>query len=211
MPEELRIREPEISNIRKTAGGISVLTNPTYVSKEISLSGSFGRKFRFLLGNQVSNFGAAYNYQSALAEAKNLKFDNTIKTGYGVTKALMALLDKARQLTPQGTPYQLFLYNAAYNDNHLVECVEKSVNQDMGTNMIWRYNLAFKSIGPADQIRNTPAGEILQNQMVFDLLQKTLNTGLTVAKEQAKRLSNAVFAQNAILNAENKIAGFINK
>lgn len=211
MPDDIRIREPELTDVRKTAGGISVLTNPTYISKEVTLSGSFGRKFRFLLGNQVANFGTAFAYQKYVFEGSKLSFDDTVKTGYGTTKRLMRILNRSKLNTPEGTPYQLFLYNTAFNDNHLVEVVEKSVAQDMSNNMYWKYNLAFKTTAPAEAIRTIPAKSALRNLLLFDVLQRGLTTALTLAKEQGKLLQNQTLGQGPLVTVENKISDFINK
>jgi hypothetical protein len=218
MPDEIRIRQPEITEIRKTAAGIAVLNNPTYVPREISINGTFGRKFRILLSD--FDIGVSYSYSSnpQVGEKGGKKisgitaeFDGMIKTGYGTTKRLYSLLDKVNQLTPEGVPYQLFLYNSAFNDNNLVELLDKSVSQDMGNNMYWKYSLAFKTTAPATQIRTAPNEGTLQKLLEIDLLQKAAGTALTIAREQSNLLRNKVLGSGPVIALENTVSNFINK
>jgi hypothetical protein len=55
-PSSIEETEPKLTNIRKTLGGITVLRNTTFVPTQISLSGTFGRNFKVLIGEKYEDF-----------------------------------------------------------------------------------------------------------------------------------------------------------
>src|SRR4051812_44167158 len=46
MPSTMQETIPQLTSIKKTMAGVTVLSNPTFVPTDINISGNFGRKFR---------------------------------------------------------------------------------------------------------------------------------------------------------------------
>src|ERR1044072_214055 len=57
LPEDIKYATNTLSSVRKTSGGVVALFNPTFVPFNITMSGTFGKKLRILLGD--SEFLAA--------------------------------------------------------------------------------------------------------------------------------------------------------
>ena len=113
-PSSITEQMPFLTNIKKTAGGISVLNNNTFVPTNIAISGNFGRQFKILLGQELVHFSAikfstaAGDFVSQLKGAANFKgavFSTSIKTGYGCTKVLESILLKSSQLDEYQKPH----------------------------------------------------------------------------------------------------------
>jgi hypothetical protein len=51
MPSSMDIDKNWVHSIKKTLGGMSVISSETFTSTHINVSGSFGRKFRVLVNN----------------------------------------------------------------------------------------------------------------------------------------------------------------
>lgn len=167
MPSNINQTEPQITNIKKTVGGIVILNTNTYIPKDITISGNFGRNFKILLDNESLDFkGLSFNPQQAVrnagqavkkkvSDALDLKpttFSNTIKTGYGCIKILQAICDSSVEID-NGRPRRLYFHNPAFGESHLVKITNFSPSQNMQQNMIWGYNLQMKSISPAQNVR----------------------------------------------------------
>ena len=61
-PNAISKTEAKRENIRNTAGGVTVLSSPTFVPQDITIRGDFGRTFKLLLslgGGASSLAGAA--------------------------------------------------------------------------------------------------------------------------------------------------------
>ena len=71
MPNTLSIDKQSLVNIKRTGDSINSQFSDSYVSKPISISGSFGRKFKILLG---------------------LNNDLKVKTGYGALKMMEKII-----------------------------------------------------------------------------------------------------------------------
>lgn len=190
-PEQMSYNEPQLTNIKKTAGGITVLKTSTFNPVDITLSGTFGRQLRVLIGQQKLSFTALkfstvsgiFSKEAASSKGLSIKvpsFKPGIKTGYGATKVLQAMCDKSTALDSENKPYRLFLYNSALNANHLVEVQNLTLNQDKNSsNMLWQYNLTLKAIATMEQLKKSPKGSLIK-ALAFDQLQK--KTNLLVSK-----------------------------
>ncbi len=153
-----------LTNIKKTAGGISAQNNDSFVPSNISLNGNFGRQFKILLGSELISFSAirfssvAGNFGAQLKNSINSKsaiFSTTIKTGYGCCKILETIIEKSKQLDEFGKPHSLYFYNLAFNHNYLVKVTEPlTFSMSMESNMIWNYNLKLMSIAKVEDLPN---------------------------------------------------------
>lgn len=188
MPENIQKTENQYNTVKKTANGITVLTNSTFAPQNISLRGNFGRSFKILVGQTTSSAGAAYStsagkYSSFESETKSLTtfktgmFDLNIKTGYGVTKILKAIVSKSCSTDKFGKPMKLYFYNMALGESFLVIVPPNglTLSQNMNKNMIWEYNLNLTAIAPLfatlaqkDKTSNTKL-------LSLDVVQKSIN------------------------------------
>lgn len=155
MPEEIVESKKTLTNIRKTSSGINSMFNPTFTPVTIKISGNFGRQFKLMLGSDIVSltgvFGSLVN-KGKVVGFKVPEFDLSVKTGYGATKKLQAILDKSFSLDDNGRPYKLLFYNYAFNSSYMVELESISFRQDMSTNMIWGYDIEMTALAPTEYI-----------------------------------------------------------
>ncbi len=187
LPDEIRETNTEITNIRKTMGGVNVLKNPTFVPAQISIRGDFGRSFKILLGGQQIQFAG---FGLSTSDGKfNITPPNTLenpipqfstfaKTGYGCVKLLEAIRDKSKKLDSDGKPFSLYLYNPILGGNYQVEFNSFQQMQDKNHyNMFPAYNMQLTGIAPLDSVLSRRANirSALKNLSIHNL-QKTANT-----------------------------------
>jgi len=136
------------------------------------MSGTFGRRFKLLIippdkeklssiNDSVSN--GSFDPKSGGMEIKTALFDPKLKTGYGTTKILEAMLKKSSALDRYNQPYRLILYNPALNHTFLVKKTGFQLTQDeKASNMMWNYSLGLTAIAPMDRVLNTEETSLLQ-------------------------------------------------
>jgi len=185
-PAAIDIIDPELTNIKKSAGGVVAISTPTFVPKPITLSGTFGRKLRLLLSAslgltsfsaiKLSTSSGLYKKSSAKGVGiRSAQFDAAIKTGYGVTKVLQSICDKSTMLDDKNLPLRLYFYNPTFGESYLVKKNEVKFSQEKGqSNMLWQYNLKLTAIAPLDQIRSESRGN-LATLLTMNVLQKEVN------------------------------------
>lgn len=195
MPNGITQSEPQITNIKKTAGGVTALSTNTFIPRPITLQGTFGRKFRILLGRQIVDFtalrgilphkqemgavqGSLENYnKSEASKEKPMQviksaFDVRIKTGYGATKILQKLCDASTGLDKFNRPFRLYFYNRTLNESWLVKVLNLDLNQSYpDSNLLWKYNLRLQAIAPLELTKKEEL-KILG----IGVLQKGINT-----------------------------------
>lgn len=167
MPNNISQSEPQITNIKKTVGGITILNTNTFIPKDVTIQGNFGRSFKLLISNESVNFralalnpkqaiksvGQAFKKKvSEILDAQPTTFSNTVKTGYGCIKILQAICDASVDID-NGRPRRLYFHNPAFGESHLVKITSFTANQNMQQNMIWGYNLQMKLISPIENVR----------------------------------------------------------
>lgn len=215
LPEQFNKNEPELTNIKKTAGGLVSLTSPTFVPEEITLSGTFGRTFKVLVGREIIDFKAFSRSVDVVSAVKTAvkSFDAKIKTGYGCTKILQAICDLSTQVDETGVPNKLYFYNQALGEAHLVEKTNLSLRQNRdSSNQMWSYSLTLRTLAPANEITGTDPSSFkrllqagLQQRAlsaitgpVGELLQDSFRKGADPVQQAAKNLGQATseFLQN---------------
>jgi|JI9StandDraft_1071089.scaffolds.fasta_scaffold00268_44 hypothetical protein len=186
LPDELRETDNAITNIRKTMSAINVLKNPSFNSRQISIRGDFGRRFKLLLGaEQVTFAGFGFSLKNGkfnISPPKFLQnpvpqFSTIAKTGYGCVKVLEAMKEKSKQLDENGKPYVLFLYNPILGNNYQVEFATFSQSQDKSHyNMFPSYNIQLTAVAPLDSIlsRRNNLKSAIKN-LTVNGLQRTAN------------------------------------
>ncbi len=177
LPESLSEGTQTIVSVTKSSSAVVSLFNPTFVPFNITMNGTFGRKFRILFGNTeviASAINLRENVKRQGLQAANI-FNTKIKTGYGVTKVLQRMLEGAFDVDDQGRSNKLFLYNLAFNSNYLVEVVSYSFTQsDKSNNQYWDYSIQFKAIAPALAVRGQKASSIIA-LMAFSKINQFFN------------------------------------
>jgi hypothetical protein len=177
-PADLQESYSPITNIKKTLGGVTILKNHTFIPREISIRGSFGRELKLLIGD-VSFSANAFVFQNSINEVDINKFSARVKTGYGCIKILEKIIYQSQQMDSKGNPYKLYFYNPIFGNSYIVEVVsfsqqQSSQNQQM--NMIPNYNLNLKGIMPLDGIIDqTDESKSLKSHLSFSLI----NLGLS--------------------------------
>lgn len=153
MPSAIEETYSPITNIKKTYGGVTALKNTSFVPRDISLSGTFGRKFRVLLGSSyvdlVHSFKSIKSLKNGLDAVEEL--DIKAKTGFGCIKILESIIEESSKVDENG-PRKLFFYNLALGNNYLVEPITFKQTQSQESNMIWNYTLQLKAIAPLDLV-----------------------------------------------------------
>lgn len=176
MPNNITETETPIVSVTKTHKGVVTLFNPTFVPKDISLQGTFGRKVRLLLGmKDVQDVSSIPFFRGTL-----LSFDNSdilIKTGYGLIKMLQRMIKASHELDDKGKPFILLFRNYALNTHYVVEVLQHSYSQSLDNNMLWNYSLEMKAIAPAESVST---GSSKNGKLVTTILSGAIANSLDV-------------------------------
>lgn len=155
MPNSISETEAKIIDISKTNSGIVSMFNSYFVPKDISVQGTFGRKFRVLAGLKDLPTGD----KTILSIMNgNLGFslfgqEVKIKTGFGLINLLRRIIAKTTETDDYGMPYFLLFNNYTLNSNYVVEVLQSSFSQSVENNMLWFYSLEMKAVAPADAVK----------------------------------------------------------
>jgi len=193
MPTNITITEPEITNIKKVNRGVTSLKTDSFIPKDISLSGNFGRNLKILIRDKIVDFRS---FRGGLGLLKSEFQGPTIKTGYGTTKVFQSILDGSKVLDQKGNPVRLYFYNFAFGDNYVVEVVDKTFTQSRdASNLIWNYNVSLKAVAPIDNtVRNRKS---LNSILKANTMQKGVNN---LASNITKSLPNIAVKGSQILS-----------
>lgn len=187
LPDSISETRKEITNVRKTMGGVNVLKNPTFVPTQISMRGDFGQRFKVLLNGQNFEFaGIQLSTKSGSfditppGQLENTvpQFSSFAKTGYGCIKVLEAMIAKSKKLDSYNKPFSLYLYNPILGNNYQVEVDVFVHSQDSSKyNMFPSYNIQFTSVAPLDSLigRAQNVKSAIKN-VAFSVLQRKANT-----------------------------------
>lgn len=169
-PERLTHEDQKLTNIKKSLGGISALDTETFTPKIITMSGTFGRKFKLLLSKPTtseenaarsSDGGVFGNIVQDGLQIKRQIFDPKIKTGYGTLKILESIIDKSKGLDLNNEPFRLYLYNPALGHSYLVKANKFTASQDRNSsNMLWKYDIMLTAIAPIENLRDKSKEEL---------------------------------------------------
>ena len=138
-----------------------VINSPTFIPRDITLAGTFGRKFRVMLGDSyeelISSFKSEGGRVTGKSVLKGIKtvFDKRVKTGYGCMKILEEIVNEANKIDPETKKARrLILHNPAIGNSYLVKPVSLKQSMSQETNMIWSYSLSLKAIANLEDIYN---------------------------------------------------------
>ena len=143
MPDQMSINKKKLTNIRKTAQGISVLNNNSFVPIDININGGFGRAFKLMVGSyETKDVGIGYG-----GLVPRIPFSLSVKTGYGALKMLDRLFEKSTK-SNNGSAKTLVLYNLAYNQQYVVKIMNLNIDQSISENMLWKYSMNLQAVAP---------------------------------------------------------------
>jgi len=166
MPKSISKTEAEATIIQTSFSGITVFNKSGFIPKELNIQGDFGRSLKltsfeqdsFFKGYQYSMDIGYYTADSVNSQTPNKvkEFPFGIKTGYGCSKILQSIIDKAKAHNEAGQTYRLFFYNPALGESYLVVPSKNPLtwSQNESTNMIWQYTLNLIAIANMADVGN---------------------------------------------------------
>jgi len=155
MPEQISESYTPIQTMIKTHNAVVTLFNDSFAPVDINIAGTFGRKIRLLLNYKDPWIQTGGKQFLALNFGKVAGAEVGVKTGYGMTKVLQHILNASSKTEAEsGKPYYLKFYNYALNTAYLVDVVNYTVNQSMGSNMIWNYQMTLRAVAPLSSFSN---------------------------------------------------------
>jgi hypothetical protein len=180
-PSNISQTEPNLNIIRKTFGGVSSFGVSSFIPRDITISGDFGRKFKILVGREIFTF-SGFTYSSV----KNAVFDMKVKTGYGCIKILQNICRQSLKPDSKGRSHRLYFYNPTLSESYLVKVMGTGLilNMTQDKNMIWSYSLPLKLLLPLEGVKQTNENS-LSELLTIGSIQKTVNT---VASEVSRIL-----------------------
>jgi len=183
MPDSITRNSVTVVNIKKTAGGVVALDTNNFIPIDFSIQGNFGRTLKTIVNKNVLDFNALkfstqrgvfhkYQMDDSTPSPSTSVFNVAVKSGYGCTKVLQAMIDKSSALDENGKPLKLYFYNPTFNENYLIKIRDSKFYQNKDMNMIWQYAINFVAVAPLemDTFRDR-----IENLSV-DLIQRGLNT-----------------------------------
>lgn len=161
MPDDISENHQPIQSVVKTHKGIVTVFNDSFAPVDISLSGSFGRKFRLIANIKDPGLARQKNLFN-LNFGKMLGMGTGVKSGYGLTKVLEHILQNASLTADDGKPYFLIYKNYSLNTMYVVDVVSYSIRQSLGSNMMWNYSIQLRAVAPDLYKSQKRMGEILK-------------------------------------------------
>lgn len=159
MPDQISENHVPIQTITKTHGGIVTTFNPTFAPIDITLAGTFGKKFRL-----ISDYKDPTHKKSGFLNinfGKLLNVNMGVKSGYGLTKILDHILKTANTLDDNGRPYFLCFNNYAFNTSYIVNVMNYNFSQSYEQNMIWFYQISLRAVGEKPKKVGNKMGSLL--------------------------------------------------
>jgi hypothetical protein len=170
-PNNLKETDQNIETIERSAGGIVTLSSSLYQPVNISLSGDFGRRFKFLIGrDNIEAVAVSFNGE------KKKEFSKQIKTGYGVMKVLENIIKVSKTLDSFGNPYKLYFYNTIMGNSYIVKQVILNKEQTFPTsNMVPNYSIQMVGVAPLNTANKKGKGKNLSEMTTSASLMNTVN------------------------------------
>jgi hypothetical protein len=191
LPDSISRNHQDLLNIKKTQKGITTYHTTTFVPFDISISGTFGRALKIIIGTQELNIaGMRYSAKSNVftkqdvlskTRIKSGLLNSEVKTGYGLTKLLQSMIEKSSTLDDQGKPMRLHFYNNTFGESNVVKIQSFDVQQNKDQfNALWQYNVKMKAIAPLNAMVNTKQNTATNTS--FSIIQKSVNEIARFAK-----------------------------
>ena len=134
MPNNISESASPIQTQVKTKGGLVTMFNDTFAPVNISIQGTFGRRFRLVTGvvNPADKRWAGWgNFFNGNLGKAMFRIETAYLSGYGLTKVMKYILEHATKLDSNGMPYVLIFNNSAFICHIIIwcfRCIVKSVS-----------------------------------------------------------------------------------
>lgn len=154
MPDQIVESSTPIQTLMKTNKAIVTTFTDSFSPKNISLSGTFGRKFRIVTNfkKPISKFSLDFNIGSYGGIG--------IKSGYGLIKILSDILEESNNIDQYANPQILIFRNYALGTEYVVNVQNFQFHQGVENNMLWYYNINLVAVG-------YPRNNVLKNSLEF--------------------------------------------
>ena len=172
-PQSMTKTQPYLKQIDRSYGAIIVNKTGMFVPQDLVIRGTFGRQFKFISREAQGGF-SVLNFSKETNE-----FNTNYKSGYGCFKILQDICDKADKLD-NGHARKLFFHNLALGENYLVEVISLTPSQDVGTNMIWTYDLRLRIL---TEINSLDKWKEWGRKEVGVIVTKTVNAAVAKGKQ----------------------------
>jgi len=145
LPESYRETDPSSSSSRRTLGGIHTSEMKGFMPKKISMTGTFGRSFKFNTGGLMANTG--FGNLKYLEEIKNLSHGNEPRdTATKVKNAVKNLVKKTLGFKTTGETFKTYFFNWARNVHYVVEDLEIQYHANNQKSALWFYDLTMTAV-----------------------------------------------------------------
>ena len=182
MPNNITESTTPIQTQTNTKNGMVTLFNDSFAPVNISLQGTFGRKFK-IVTDMVDPSEKGKNFFNGNI-GKIAGIGIAVKSGYGLTRVLQYILKKTNELDTQGRPYILLFNNYSFNSSYVVDVMSYSFNQSIENNMLWFYELQLKAIAPGSAVRSSKQNNA---QLLKVVASNAIAQGLTNVINDVKR------------------------
>lgn len=179
---------PKRTNIKKSSSGITVIRSNSFVPEMITIKGNFGRSFKLLVspdkyeqGSIFSVTSGVYTLQDGNVNSLSINypiFNVGVKTGYGCTKILQAIISKSSSVDRNGRPFRLLFYNLGLGESYLVEVPPNGLTlmQDESMNMIWTYSLELTVLAPIQLVSAGVSPSSSRTLLTTSVIQNAFST-----------------------------------
>lgn len=177
MPEQITESHSPIQTITKTHSGIITTFNETFSPINITISGTFGKKFRIVSNykDPGSKTGKSGNgYFSLNLNMGSGAFSIGMKSGYGLTKILKNIINLANKTDDYNRPYFLIFNNYAFNTSYVVNPTNFQFHQGYENNMMWYYSINMTAVGNKPSKAKNHIGDLLSS-----VASNSISNGLT--------------------------------
>lgn len=182
MPNNITESTTPIQTQTKTKNGMVTLFNDSFAPVNISLQGTFGRKFKIVTDMVDPSKKGNNFFNSNIGKIAGVEI--AVKSGYGLTRVLQYILKKTNELDTQGRPYILLFNNYSFNSSYVVDVMSYSFNQSIENNMLWFYELQLKAIAPGSAVRSSKQNNA---QLLKVVASNAIAQGLTNVINDVKR------------------------
>lgn len=186
MPNNITESIQPIQTQTKTKNGLVTLFNASFTPVNISIQGTFGRKFRLVTGLVDPNAEKAKKwtnfFNGNLASVAGIGVG--VKSGYGMTRVLKYILDMTNELDENGRPHILLYNNYSFNSSYVVDVINYEFNQSTENNMMWFYNFVLKAVAPGSAVTTN---EQMNGKLLSSVTSNSIAQGLTNLVNDMKR------------------------
>lgn len=182
MPNNITETTTPIQSQTKTNSGLVTLFNDSFAPVNISLQGTFGRKFKIVTEIENPNEKSNNFFSGNFGKIRGV--DVALKSGYGLTRVLKYILQKANELDNYQRPYILLFNNYAFNSSYVVDVMNYSFNQSIENNMLWFYEIQLKAIAPGNAVRSSKQ---INSKSLRSISSNAIAQGITNVINDVKR------------------------